>query len=204
MSSTIFQKVKDAIGDEKRSSTWYRNKVRQFAVAGGYGINPDKLILDERRDRTKPKDQEDPEELRKYTRKGRIFLFDYNPLYAPKMDYYDKFPLVYVIKYLPDGFYGINLHYLPYKRRLLFINALKENKVIALKSCIHRYLTKYKESILFEVAEEDWETAIYLPVDEFVTNVAGIEVPRRKEEVWQDILRKPQNYYRGSRIVGKY
>ena len=204
MSSTIFQKVKEAVGNEKRSATWYRATVRELAIAGGFSINRNKLILDERRDRVKPKDEEDPEQIRKFARKGRLFLFDYDPLYATKMDYYDKFPLVYVFKYMPDGFYGINLHYLPYKRRLLFIQELKKGKVVALKSCIHKYLTKYKKSILLEVAEEDWETAIYLPVDEFVTNVVGIEVPRRKEEVWQDILKKPQRYYRANRVIGQY
>jgi hypothetical protein len=55
---------------------------------------------------------------------GKMFLFSYDPKTKADLPYYDTFPLIFPIKKLPDGFLGLNLHYLPYILRAKLMDLL--------------------------------------------------------------------------------
>ena len=67
--------------------------------------------------------------LKKATRflEGRMYTFFYDPKTKDKLPYYDRFPLIIMVKPAPGGFYGINLHYLPMGLRAKFLDALLDN-----------------------------------------------------------------------------
>jgi hypothetical protein len=121
---------------------------------------------------------------------GRMYMFSYDPKTKEELPYYDRFPLVFPIKLLPDGFLGINLHYLPYvlraklmdmlynyvmdpkldsntKLRISYetLNRASTHKYI--QPCIKRYLTNHVRSKFIFVAPVEWDIALFLPVEQF-------------------------------------
>ena len=64
--------------------------------------------------------------IRKISRvvKGKLFCFYYDPKGKADLPYYDRFPLVLVLEKYNDGFLGLNLHYLPIKYRVAFLDKL--------------------------------------------------------------------------------
>lgn len=56
--------------------------------------------------------------------KGRLYQFFYDPKGKADMPYYDRFPLVLILEKYDDGFLGLNLHYLPIKYRVAFLDKL--------------------------------------------------------------------------------
>lgn len=126
---TIFEKVKDKTDGEEQTWQWYRRTVRSMALE--YKQRPEKTIRDERRDTTDDEENRDENRLRRYARAGRLFLFEYKAKmkYLP---YYDTFPLVYVIKANADHFFGVNLHYMEPRKRVIAIEKLKMIELIYL------------------------------------------------------------------------
>ena len=55
---------------------------------------------------------------------GRMFYYAYDPKTKEQMPYYDTFPVILVVKNLPDGFHGLNIHYLPPKMREMLLRNL--------------------------------------------------------------------------------
>ena len=64
--------------------------------------------------------------IRKMTRvvKGKLFCFYYDPKGKDDLPYYDRFPLILVLEKYNDGFLGLNLHYLPIRYRVAFLDKL--------------------------------------------------------------------------------
>jgi len=121
---------------------------------------------------------------------GRLYAFVYDPKNKDDLPYYDKFPLVLVLEKYPDGFLGLNLHYLPYKYRVAFLTKLvkyavtdKEDDIVRLrvtydilnasrrfkefKPCLKRYLFNHMRSRLLTIQPNEWETATLLPLQMF-------------------------------------
>jgi hypothetical protein len=121
---------------------------------------------------------------------GRLYAFVYDPKSKDDLPYYDKFPLVLVLEKYPDGFLGLNLHYLPYKYRVAFLTKLvkyavtdKEDDIVRLrvtydilnasrrfkefKPCLKRYLFNHMRSRLLTIQPNEWETATLLPLQMF-------------------------------------
>lgn len=125
--------------------------------------------------------------------KGKLFFFKYDPKHAETLPYYDIFPLVIVLEeYAGEGagFLGLNLHYLPIKMRAAFLDQLlsaatfdKEGDVKKLRisyeilstmkrfrafePCLKRYLYTHMRSPLLQILPHEWETAVFLPVEQF-------------------------------------
>lgn len=122
---------------------------------------------------------------------GKMYFFHYDAKYKDVLPVWDKFPLVIPMDTYETGFMGINLHYLdPYTRLVLldrlqdFINndkyddTTKFNLSYALLSnsrrykiiepCIKRYLFQHIMSSLIYVEPDNWETAVFLPVQQMV------------------------------------
>ena len=75
----------------------------------------------------------------------------------------------------PNGFLGLNFHYLNPNVRKRLLEAIGNGRVTYrslrnnryLKPTIKRYLNKFVYSKFLEISEEDWETSLYLPVERF-------------------------------------
>ena len=121
---------------------------------------------------------------------GSLYFFHYSPKNAESLPYYDVFPLVLVLAKYSDGFLGLNLHYLPVKMRAIFLDkllsyALYDNdddirkiritydilssvkRLRAYEPCLKRYLFSHINTKLLRVEPHEWETALFLPVEQF-------------------------------------
>ena len=78
---------------------WYRNAARDV------NVTPNRLM---KRNQTKFTRNAEP---------GNMLLFNYDPKTKKKLPYYDTFPLIFVVGPAADGFFGLNMHYLPLKQR---------------------------------------------------------------------------------------
>jgi hypothetical protein len=128
-------------------------------------------------------------------------MFGYDPKGKNELPYYDKFPLVFPFRKTPDGFIGLNMHYLPYPLRIQLLDALmvyKSNSRLdettkikyswalidgvsryrAAKPCVKQYLTSHVRTQFRNVTSKDWATAMLLPVERFIG--------ASKQEVWAD------------------
>ncbi len=199
---TLFERVSAATGGEKKSLSWYRNAVK--AEASKYKKNFGKYILDEKRDRVGAAPEQDSNELRRYTVAGHLYMFEYNAKMR-WLPYYDRFPLVYVIKAVSKTeFWGANLHYLSPKRRIVATRKLMQGRIDIPKRCFHKYLSPHVDGLYLDLASSEWDTAILLPTEDFVKNVNGMVFPIDKDLVWEDT---DENFYdkiRGQRVVKGY
>ena len=198
---TLFERVTARTGGEKKSLSWYRSAVK--AESSVYKKNFGKYILDERRDNIGSVKSQDQNELRQYTVQGHLYMFEYKAKmkYLP---YYDRFPLVYVIKSLRNEFWGANLHYLPIKKRLLATKKLMQGRVDLPKACFHKYLQPHVEGLLIDLAEDEWDTAILLPTEDFVKYTHGVMFPIDKQIVWEEVNDTYYDKLKGVRIVKSY
>jgi len=199
---TLFERVSNKTGGEKKSLTWYRSAVK--AEASKYKKNFNKYILDEKKDRAGAVQEQDKNELRRYTVAGHLYMFEYKAKmkYLP---YYDRFPLVYCFK-APGKheFWGANLHYLSPKKRLIATKKLMQGRVDIPKVCFHKYLSSHVDGLYLDLAANEWDTAILLPTEDYVKNVNGRDFPIDKKIVWEDTDDKFYDKISGQRMIRGY
>ena len=199
---TLFERGSNKTGGEKKSLSWYRNAVK--AEASNYKKNFNKYILDERRDRVGSAKEQDKNELRRYTVAGHLYMFEYKAK-MKRLPYYDRFPLVYVIKAAgKEEFWGANLHYLSPKKRLIATRKLMQGRIDIPKKCFHKYLNAHVDGLYLDLAADEWDTAILLPTEDYVKDLNGIVFPVDKKLVWEDT---DENFYdkiTGSRMIRGY
>ena len=132
---------------------------------------------------------------------GKMYLYRYDPKTKKDLPYYDTLPLIIPIEQTATGFLALNFHYLPPILRAQLLSKLmdvsnnkKFNKSTRLKvtydllrgarrfkafePCIKQYLLTHIKSKVLEVPPAHWESAIWLPFDNFVG--AG------RMKVWND------------------
>lgn len=133
---------------------------------------------------------------------GFMYMFAYDAKHKDTLPYFDRFPLVIMLKPTPNGFLGLNLHYLPIKHRAIFLDRLMETmgdedklteqsrlkiryQLLAgaqrfryFRPCIKEYLFSQVKSRIAQVSAPDWEIAIFLPTEHF----KGAQ----KTTVWRD------------------
>lgn len=132
--------------------------------------------------------------LRKSFEIGSMFIFVYDAKHKDTLPFFDMYPLVFPIERYPDGFLGLNLHYLPPGARLGLLEALKtirnnnkynettklnisyrllkaySNKFAGYQNCIKRYLTTQLRSSFFFVDYPNWDKAAKLPLQKWKIN----------------------------------
>jgi hypothetical protein len=136
---------------------------------------------------------------------GSMYMFFYDPKTADKLPYYDIFPLIFPFKKTLDGFYGINLHYLPPQLRAKLMDGLYEfannekydettkiklsysllQRAASLRffePCVKRYLSSHVKSRFMYVKPEEWDICLFLPTERFVK--------QSKQNVWAESRRK--------------
>ena len=150
------------------------------------------------------------EDFRKVSRFaiGGLYYFYYNPIGKDDLPYYDKFPLVLILERYPDGFLGLNLHYLPLKYRVAFMDKLMdyasmtpENEIKKMRvtydilnasrrlkefrPCVKRYLNTQIQSKILMVQPNEWDIAVFLPIHQFKK--------ARVQQVWEDSVEQIRN-----------
>ena len=147
----------------------------------------------------------DLERYRRVPLIGRLYMFLYNPKHKEQMPYYDRFPLVFPIRRVPGGFYGLNIHYLAPRYRALLMDSLYStisntkfdettrlkinydilnaaSKYRWFKPCVKHYLTPHLSSQLLYVDPNEWNLALFVPSEQF----RGAN----KRKVWEDSREK--------------
>jgi hypothetical protein len=199
---TLFERVNTATKGEKKSLSWYRSAVK--AEASKYKKNFNKYILDERKDRSGVAKEQDSNELRRYTVAGHLYMFEYKAK-MKWLPYYDRFPLVYVIKAASKSeFWGANLHYLSPKKRIQATKKLIQGRIDIPKKCFHKYLSAHVEGLYLDLAATEWDTAILLPTADFVKELNGMVFPIDQKIVWEETDESFYDKIKGQRIVKGY
>ena len=199
---TLFERVSAATGGEKKSLSWYRAAVK--SEASRYKKNFNKYILDEKKDRVGAAKEQDSNELRRYAVAGHLYMFEYKAKMR-WLPYYDRFPLVYVIKAAgKNEFWGANLHYLSPKKRIIATKKLMQGRIDLPKKCFHKYLSAHVEGLYLDLALTEWDTAILLPTEDYVKDLNGTIFPIDKELVWEETDEAFYDKIRGSRLVKGY
>jgi hypothetical protein len=137
----------------------------------------------------------DRERFRNKSIIGRMYFYYYDPKTKDSLPYYDRFPLVIPIERYPDGFLGLNLHYIHPKRRIILLDKLstilnndnydettrfkisydflkRASRIYEATPCIKRYLSSQVQSRFLELTAEDWDIAAMLPVESFAKATA--------------------------------
>jgi hypothetical protein len=185
---TLIDRIKESLakkGLEPRtrdSRTWLKAKISALKPTKG------DLMRDKQR-------------LREKSIIGRMYFYFYDPKTKDTLPYYDKFPLVIPIEQYPDGFLGLNLHYISPKQRVLLLDKLstlltdhnydektrlrisydylaKASKIYQAKPCIKRYLFSHVQSRFLEITADEWDIAVMLPVESFAK--------ASKNKVWSE------------------
>ena len=139
---------------------------------------------------------------------GGLYHFYYDPKGKDDLPYYDRFPLVLALEKYPDGFLGLNLHYLPIKYRVAFLDKLMDYAILndenepkriritydilnaskrfkAFRPCIKRYLNSHIKSKIITIQPDEWEVAIFLPTQLFKG--------AKPAEVWKESVQEIRN-----------
>jgi len=191
---TIFEKIVEKSKGESKSFIWYTAALRSYTD----GL---KLILEEQKDRGDKQDTQDENVLRLVPKQGHMYFYEYEAK-SRWLPFYDKFPLCYVISIGSDYFYAANLHYLAPKQRVYVINDLKRGKINIPRNIIHKYLRKHVKSFFLDLAEEEWETSILLPVENFVKTSGSGKTAFEREDVWKQIDTKDK--LKAERVIRDY
>jgi hypothetical protein len=182
MVAYIFQKLVSKgsqTGVDKLSSkdsiAWYRNEAQNIT-----NVNRNRLMTD----------KENITPVVRTKDIGKMFMFFYDPKLKKTLPYYDKFPMIMLVNVDQDGFYGLNLHYLPPKLRAQLMDALytlrnnnKYNDSTKLQisyeiltsaskfryfaPCFKKYLYGHVQSSFLYVSPEHWDKALMLPTEKF-------------------------------------
>jgi len=178
MMAKLLDRIKTSLAKEgltprtNASRTWLRAKVND--------LKPTSTALMNDRNR-----------LKNHSMIGRMYFYFYDPKTKDTMPYYDRFPLVIPIERYPDGFLGLNLHYIHPKHRMILLDKLSDtasndtyddktklkinyrylsaaSKIFEATPCIKRYLFTQIESRFLEISADEWDIAALLPVESFV------------------------------------
>ena len=165
---SIFDEISKLRKSGKEPYQWYRNRIKELGTPSQAQLIRDGKITGR-------------------VNFGALNMFIYDPKLKNKLPYYDTFPLVLPIERYRDGFLGINFHYLPYALRARLLSRLDPNanysalkNVRLVKPTLKRYLNSNVRSRFRKLEEEDFMTAIMLPVQRFRKSSAS--------KVWSDSL----------------
>jgi hypothetical protein len=139
---------------------------------------------------------------------GGLYHFYYDPKGKADLPYYDRFPLVLALEKYNDGFLGLNLHYLPIRYRVAFLDKLLDYAVLTpenevkrvritydiltaskrfkeFRPCIKRYLTSHIKSKILTIEPEEWDVAVFLPTHLFKG--------AKPQDIWKESVEEIRN-----------
>ncbi len=193
MTSYIFQSLANkgkaegfTTASVKDARQWFRDAALEIK-----NVNRQKMMSD----RSNLKSQIDEKCI------GKMYAFFYDPKLKETLPYYDMFPLVFIVDFKPDGFLGINLHYLPPILRAKLMDALYQtinntkynastklklsyqilksaSKYRWFKPCLKHYLFAHVKGNYLNIEPNNWDAALMLPTEQFRK--------ANKETVWKE------------------
>ena len=195
---TIFEKVREATEGESKSLGWYQSKLK--ILTADIQREPSRMNEQEKFDSIGALVNQDQNVNRRKVFPGHLCFFEYKAE-TPSLPYYDKYPLLYVMKVSGGEFWGANLHYLEPKKRLIVVNKLEKGQIDIPKKIIHKYLYKRCKSLFLDLTIQEWVTASALPVEDFVLMRGGGKIEYPKEYVWEEIDQYWNDRIKGTRVV---
>jgi hypothetical protein len=136
---------------------------------------------------------------------GHMMFYAYDPKTKDSLPFWDDFPIVIILHPKPNGFLGLNLHYLPPSVRATFLNnlvkfvndpnwavynnykalievtypILKYTKKLKppMRKCIKHYLYDHIVSKVAFIQSAEWKTVPFFPLERFQGAT--------KQEVWR-------------------
>ena len=186
---TLKQSIKTSAASAKARAAgdWFKEKVRQASASARMrAVTPNQLLR---------RQEEGSATL------GKMLFYKYDPKFAKKLPYWDMYTLVFPFEKAKGGFYGLNLHYIPPRERAVLMDQLKRyatnkkyDETTRLKltydilkgfgravPCVKRYLGSNVRSNTVRINSDEWEIAIFLPVERFQKE--------SKSTVWKDSKR---------------
>jgi hypothetical protein len=195
---TIFEKIKEETEGEAKNLLWYKAKLKTLSAS--IQTEPSRMNEQEKFDSIGALVNQDQNVNRRKLFLGHLCFFEYKAE-TPSLPYYDKYPLLYVMKVSGGEFWGANLHYLEPKKRLIVVNKLEKGQIDIPKKIIHKYLYKRCKSLFLDLAIQEWVTASALPVEDFVLMRGGGKIEYPKEYVWEEIDQYWNDRIKGTRVV---
>ena len=195
---TIYEKIKEKSQGESQSLIWYRSNLK--TLSANIQAEPSRMNEQEKFDSIGALVNQDQNVNRRKVFPGHLCFFEYKAE-TESLPYYDKYPLVYILKVSGGEFWGANLHYLIPKKRLIVVNKLEKGQIDIPKVIIHKYLYKRCKSLFLDLAKQEWVTASALPVEDFVLMKGGGKIEYPKEYVWEEIDQHWNDRIKGTRIV---
>lgn len=191
MPTDIFKTVSMKAGDAQKSYQWYRSQINALGRVDGRALFRNRNLTNS-------------------LIPGNMYLFAYDPKHKDTLPYYDTLPLVLPFRSVPDGFLGINLHYLPYMMRFRLLGELSKlatddkmsektrikiswqiiegsSKLFAATACVKHYLKDHLRSSFLKISFNDWVTAAMLPIERFQKE--------SKQNVWKETQQKYKSRY---------
>jgi len=134
-----------------------------------------------------------------------MYCYYYDPKTKDDLPYWDRFPMVLVLEKYNDGFLGLNIHYLPVKYRVAFLQKLMKyaqltpdadikrmrisydiltasKRYAEFRPCLKRYLYSHMRSRILMIEPSEWDVATMLPIQQF----RGA----KPQKVWQDSVKE--------------
>lgn len=135
---------------------------------------------------------------------GSMYMFTYDAKWKDELPYWDMFPLIFPFKKVPDGFLGLNMHYLPLPYRAKLMDSLytitnnqaydettklklnynilnKASQFSYFKPTVKHYLSDHMKSRFLYIYPAEWDMALFLPLERFQK--------ASKQQVWKDSKR---------------
>jgi hypothetical protein len=169
-----FDQLRVNPSDVRKSQSWYQAQVAQLRNIPGSVNSMLKGKAENLTSRIIP---------------GKLYLFQYDALHKKTLPYWDAMPLVFPFRKLPDGFLGLNLHYLPYGLRFKLMGALLEltintpgadhamvasynmlnssSKYTGMQPCVKHYLNTQLRSRFLNIPHDQWLAAAMMPLEQF-------------------------------------
>lgn len=180
---TIFEQVSEKIGNKTRSKEWYRSQIFKTSTLK-YQNDPKKIIREGQTDDYDNIINRDKNVIRIFPKLFGLMFYEYKAKWRRDLPFYDKFPLAFVLDVDPKYFFAINLHYYSPEQRIGIVNDLSKNKIPRFEKGAHKYLLSEVKSFYLELAEQEWQTICLLPIEEFVRDLGGVEIPIPSENIW--------------------
>lgn len=173
---TIFEQIQEDTESKGQSKDWYRDRV--------FEKSPDQIITEERSDEIGDVLIRDTNRTTTFPMLFNLMFYKYRAITRKDLPYYDKYPLAFVLEMDARSFFAVNLHYNSPEQRIGLVNSLLEDKIPKFRKGAHKYLISEVRSPYLILAQQEWQTMCLLPVEEFVRDLGGVEIPIRSEKVW--------------------
>ena len=169
------------------SAKWLRRKAQGL----GKRVRQGQLLGDSRR-------------ITDTLRPGSMLFMHYDPKHKKTLPYYDRYPMFIMVDFTADGFYGLNLHYLPLTQRALLLDNLfktltnvKFNETTRMKisysmlksssnlkgfaPCFKQYLWGHVMEGPVFIHPVEWNICMMLPLQRFIkASTAKVYADSRK------------------------